>query len=308
MTDLHVCIVGAGAVGVSFAAPLFRAGVRVTFVARGETLEHLRSGQAEFVDARSGQTESLRFSADAGPLEQVLAARPDVVLIATKAFSFEGEFDGFGGDIPIVVTHNSVESAIRAAEIVGEQVVIPGVVRGFMHHEGPATARLLPGPWGLNVGSFAPGQPVPEAVGRMIGLLASQGVDAAVLDNIWVDVWEKAMFVATFGALGALADKPLGYALSELRGDLQEMMEETARIGRECGVPLSDDVVVRTMAFADRMDATSTSSMQRDIAAGRRNELDVQLGSIVRMGRDRGVHAPVCGVVYDVLKARSAAM
>lgn len=75
-----------------------------------------------------------------------------------------------------------------------------------------------------------------------------------------------------------------------------------------CGVPLSDDVVVRTMAFADRMDATSTSSMQRDIAAGRRNELDVQLGSIVRMGRDRGVHAPVCGVVYDVLKARSAAM
>jgi ketopantoate reductase len=45
----------------------------------------------------------------------------------------------------------------------------------------------------------------------------------------------------------------------------------------------------------------ATSSMHRDIAAGRPSELDALIGAVVRLGRDAGVATPVSAQLYGAL-------
>ena len=73
-------------------------------------------------------------------------------------------------------------------------------------------------------------------------------------------------------------------------------------MARASGVNLPDDAVDQVLAFADRMPAEATSSMQRDLAAGADSELDAQIGAIVRAGARLGVATPLHGLLFDTLR------
>jgi 2-dehydropantoate 2-reductase len=49
------------------------------------------------------------------------------------------------------------------------------------------------------------------------------------------------------------------------------------------------------------MEPHVTSSMHRDILAGRRSELDAWNGAVYRLGREAGVDTPVHSFLYAVL-------
>jgi 2-dehydropantoate 2-reductase len=55
------------------------------------------------------------------------------------------------------------------------------------------------------------------------------------------------------------------------------------------------------MAFTDALPADGTTSMQRDIVAGRPSELEAQNGAVVRLGRNAGVETPVHDFIYRSL-------
>ena len=78
-------------------------------------------------------------------------------------------------------------------------------------------------------------------------------------------------------------------------------IEEVAAIAEEIGTPLGEDAVARTLAFVDTLPADGTSSLQRDIAAGRPNELEELSGQVVRMGRELGVATPAHSTIMDRL-------
>ncbi len=156
----------------------------------------------------------------------------------------------------------------------------------------------------LNIGTFD-GRPSP-LVDAVIDALGRAGLGGEHLPDIWVDVWAKAMFVANLGALGALADSPMGYLRTEMRGSLTRMFEETEAVARAHGVALPADIVEQTLAFADAQGYDNTSSMQRDYTAGKSNELDAQIGAIRRMGQAAGVETPTLDLVHLALVGRAA--
>jgi 2-dehydropantoate 2-reductase len=59
--------------------------------------------------------------------------------------------------------------------------------------------------------------------------------------------------------------------------------------------------VSKTLATLDALPADTTSSMQRDIMAGRPSELEAQTGAVVRFGRKTGVPTPVHDAIYAEL-------
>jgi len=103
---------------------------------------------------------------------------------------------------------------------------------------------------------------------------------------------------------------PVATAFGELRGHpetrrtLQAAMAEIDRLARASGVELPADVVAATLAFVDQQPTGGTTSLQRDIAAGRPSELDAWTGSVVRLGRETGIPTPVNDVLYAVLRLR----
>lgn len=71
------------------------------------------------------------------------------------------------------------------------------------------------------------------------------------------------------------------------------------------GISLPADSVDAVMAFVDGLPEDATSSMQRDIAAGRPSELESQNGAVVRMAREAGIEVPTHELIYELLRPRS---
>ena len=313
---MKIGFLGAGAVGGYFGGLMAQAGQDVGFVARGETLEVLRSTGVTLIDPDDNTTTIPVTSAESfSELRETLGGL-DVVIVATKALPGNETFPDVEG-VPVVTTHNSVEVPYLAAERFGESNVLPGVIRGYLTHLGPAKIKLHPGPLSLNVGTFAggsaasggegAGDPAAAAARELTEHLHAADIGGKCLDDIFVDVWSKALFVTTTGELGALANQPLGYLRTELRGSLEQLMREVEAVARGNNVALPQNIVEKTLGFVDQQIPEATSSMQRDITAGKPNELDAQVGAIRRMGERVGVETPLHDLVYGALQGRLAA-
>lgn len=285
---MRIAVLGVGAVGGWFGGSLVKAGHEVVFIARGETLRVLREEGLLLNDEPPIPVEVVEKLVDAGDI--------DILLLAVKVTAgndLPELFDGLPGHTLVAVTQNSVEVPDLVAEVVGRERVRPGVVRGYFHHTGPGRVEFHGGRISYDVGD--------GDVDTFVAALAEAGVDATARGDIDVDVWEKAMYVTTTGALGALAQAPLGELRTRLRPSLEALMWEVDATARAHGVPLPDDAVARTLAFADRMPADATSSMHRDLVAGRPNELDAQVGAVCRMAARHGVDVRLHDLLYAVL-------
>ena len=209
---MKITIVGAGAVGGTFGARLWQAGHAVTFVARGDTLRVLQQRGLLFDDLGTEVVARVPAVADLGEL-CATQGPPDCVIVATKTMPGEDVFEGLlpeGVDIPVVLTQNSVEAVEVASAQVRRDLLLPGVVRGFMHYRGPAEVALTPGPLSFSFGPVAQSGDVARRVGPdLVRALQSGGIESVYREDIAVDVWMKAMFVTTFGALGCAARAPL---------------------------------------------------------------------------------------------------
>ena len=313
---MKIGFLGAGAVGGYFGGLMAKAGQDVGFVARGETLQTLRSTGLTLIDPEDNtSTIPVTSAENFSELREKLGGL-DVVIMATKALPGNETFPDVEG-VPVVTTHNSVEIPYLAAESFGQDNLIPGVIRGYLTHVGPAKIKLNPGPLSLNVGTFAGGDASAEGgtqaehaekIARELNEhLHAADIGGKYLDDIFVDVWSKALFVTTTGELGALANQPLGYLRTELRGSLEKLMREVEAVARGNNVALPENIVDKTLGFVDEQIPEATSSMQRDITAGKPNELDAQVGAIRRMGERAGVETPLHDLVYGALQARLAA-
>lgn len=291
---MRIAVLGVGAVGGWFGGSLVRAGHDVVFLARGETLRVLRAEGLHLNDDAPLPVAVVEKLADVGDI--------DVVLLAVKVTA-DTDLPALLADLPerayVAVTQNSVEVPARVAEVIGRERTLPGVVRGYFHHTGPGRVEFHGGPVSYDVGTWTGERD--GVVDTLVETLNSAGIDATAHPDIFTDVWEKAMYVTTTGALGALAKAPLGQLRTRLRPSLEALMREVYETGAAAGVPLAADAVDRTMAFADRMPAEATSSMHRDILAGRENELDAQVGAICRLAERHGTDARLHELLYRVL-------
>ncbi|QGU07865.1 2-dehydropantoate 2-reductase [Corynebacterium occultum] len=298
---MRIGIIGAGAVGGYFGGKLALAGKDVRVVARGETLQKIRSAGLQLIEPE-GESTTVEV-----PVAESFAelGGVDVVILATKALPGQDTFPGIPAAVPVVTTQNSVEVPYLAAELLGESRVWPGVVRGFMVHRGPGVVEFKGGPLSLNFGTFDTSPS--ELAQQLAADLTEAGLVGSVHEDIWVDVWNKAIFTAPMGALGAASTQPLGYLRTVLRPQLQQLFAEADQVARAMGVNLPMDQVAQTLAFADSLPEAATSSMQRDFLAGQISELDAQVGAIRRLGDHVKVETPLHDMLQAVLEAQAAA-
>ena len=64
---------------------------------------------------------------------------------------------------------------------------------------------------------------------------------------------------------------------------------------------MDEDVVQKSLDFTDNAAPQIKPSMQLDVEAGRRSEIEAMIGVIGRKGRKLGVSTPVADMVYASL-------
>jgi len=78
-------------------------------------------------------------------------------------------------------------------------------------------------------------------------------------------------------------------------------MKEVEALARAQKIELDEDVVQKSLEFIDNAAPTIKASMQLDVDAGRRTELEAMIGVIGRKGRELGVPTPAADFVYASL-------
>ena len=65
------------------------------------------------------------------------------------------------------------------------------------------------------------------------------------------------------------------------------------------GVPFLIDIVTTNLQILDALNPTASTSMQRDIYAGKASEIDGLIYEVVRMGKQYGVPTPTYQMIAD---------
>lgn len=289
---MRIAVVGAGGVGALVGGMLARAGVEVAFVARGAQLAALRERGLR-VESPRGDFHVPRVEASDDPAKLPPA---DAVLVAVKGWQVAEVAPRLapllgpaGFAVPL---ENGVEAAGTLARSLGDERVAGGLCHMFAWLAAPGVVRhegeLLRVTMGELRGGGSP------RLAALAQVLRSAKIDAVVSEDVVAAAWEKFLFIAAFGGVGAVTRVPIGVAraLPETRALLVAAIEEGAAVARALGVRLAPDAVTKAVALVDRVAPESTASMQRDIQAGRPSELFDQTGALVRMGREVGVQVP----------------
>ncbi|MET9835258.1 2-dehydropantoate 2-reductase [Streptomyces sp. NPDC006385] len=297
---------GAGGIGGYFGGRLAAAGEDVHFVARGAHLDALRGGGLAIESPDGGvSVVPVRATHDSTEIGVV-----DYVLLCVKTWQLEPALKTvrplLGPATAVVTVQNGVEAPGQVAEALGGAAVMPGIAKVISLLDSPGRVRHLGGLGLLGFGEWD-GQ-TSDRARRLSDALAGAGIEGGMLKDIWAELWAKFLFIVPFGGLGAAADATIGELRTQPRTRrlLTEAMAEIERVARARNVNLAHDVVHRSLDFVDQQPAAGTSSLQRDLLAGRPSELEALTGAVVRLGAESGVATPVNSFLHDVLSVREA--
>jgi 2-dehydropantoate 2-reductase len=209
------------------------------------------------------------------------------------------------GDATAIVTvQNGVEAPDQVAAVYGRNAVLPGAAEVIAYVDGPGIIRHL-GNGKLNFGEWD-NRPTPRAE-RLREAFVDAGLQATVPDDIWAGLWTKFLSVVPSGGLGTATGA--GYGVLRTRPGTRRLLTEATTEIRDValarGIALAADVVPRTLAWIDQLPADGTTSLQRDLIAGRPSEIEAWTGAVVRLGHESGVPTPVNTFLYELAAARA---
>jgi 2-dehydropantoate 2-reductase len=299
---VRIGIYGTGGVGGYFGARLAESGEDVAFIARGA---HLAAIRAEGLRIAMDDRE-LRIQPAAATDDPSEAGSVDVVLLGVKTWQVEDAARAMGpmlGPATFVLPlQNGVEAVAQLAGVLGRERVVGGLCASFSYVVAPGRIRSLGQIHSLRFGELD--KRPSERTERLRAAFERAGVRATIPPDIHVALWEKFLFVVSFGSVGAYTGETAGAARTNpaSRAMLERCMREILAVGRAKGVPLAEEAVPAALGFVDSLDPNGTTSLQRDLAAGRPSELEAWTGAVVRLGRESGVPTPLHAEIYAKLR------
>lgn len=298
---MRIVVFGTGGVGGFFGGRLARAGEDVTFIARGE---HLRAIKANGLRVDSPSGDFVIYPAKATDNVSNLG-ETDLVILGVKAWQVPEAARAIkplvGPATTVLPLQNGVDAVSQLVDELGAQNVIGGLCRIVSFVVGPGHVRHEGFVPTVVIGELDNTRT--ERIAQIEEVFKHAGLDTTIAADIQVALWTKFLFIASFSGVGALADAPAGVVRTDpkWRGYIISAMEEIYALAHARGVNLPADSVAKVVGFVDGLPEEATSSMQRDIAAGKPSELESQNGAVVRMARESGIDAPTHTLIYNSL-------
>ncbi len=305
---MKVCVYGAGAVGGFYGVLLANSGNDVSAVARGATLEALRTRGWRL--ETEGEILVERVEASDEPNELGVQ---DLVIVAVKATALRGVaeridpllgpdtvvltamngvpwwfFEGFGGAYEGTQLR-AVDADGLIAERIPTQRVVGGVVHGSYAVVEPGMVRHVAGKR-LILGELSGA--TTERVRALADAFADAGIKVEVSESIQSEIWYKLWGNMTMNPISALTGATCDRILDDplVNRFCLEIMAEAARIGGKIGCPIEQSGEDRN-AMTRKLGAFKTS-MLRDVEAGRPVELDALVTVVREIGEAVGEPTP----------------
>lgn len=296
---MQIAVLGVGGVGGCIAALLTHGGAQVTCVGTEATVEAIRTSGLTLESPVLGRVTTRPVASSR------LDSHPDILFVATKAVNLDAALQRVPQamlDRAVVIPLlNGLDHMSRIRSALGGKVVA-GSIRieatklapGHISHKSPFILVKI-----------ASDGDVPRAsLDRIAAFLTEHGIETHVAPNETTVLWDKLTRLVALACATAMTDRPIGEirADPELRGMLESAVTEAVAVAQAEGVQVT---VADQMRILDGMPASLTTSLQRDVAAGKASELDAIAGAVVRAGARHGIKCPTIERMIKMIEVKS---
>ena len=293
-------IYGAGGIGGCLAAFLAQGGKDVSLIARGAHLEAIQ---------KNGLVLETGHGAFAVPVraceQEQVTDKPDVIFVCVKGYSLEGTLptlkrlsDGHTIVIPLL---NIYGTGARLQPELSPALVTDGCIYIAAEIKAPGTVHMSGDIFRVVFGPRTPEEYRPE-LEEVARDLNDCGIEGILSQNIQRDALMKFSVVSPMAACGIYHDIQVGgmQAPGQPREDFKALVAEIGALAQAMGYPFPEDPVARNLAIQDALDPDASTSLKRDLDAGKPSEVDGLIFEVVRLGRKYHVPTPM----YDRVAAK----
>lgn len=306
---MKIGVIGAGALGASFAALLHRAGHEVEVTARGVQLAAIREHGIQLSGGFGEVTAPVTAS-------ETLSERPELLLLCTKAQDAENALiqnnhalDGALDGVPTIVVQNGLDGVATARRVLPASECFGLLVIIAANYTTPGEIRITTAaPSYLGRGSG----PADDETLRWQKVL-SQVAPVIAQDNFVGAQWTK-LIVNMLNGLPAITGLTVQQVVGQraLRLAMTASMREAVRVAIASGVHFGSlqGLSNARLRFFARMPLTlgqllplsmkwrmgavpNLGSTQQSLRRGQLTEIDYLNGAVVRAGAAVGIAAPV---------------
>jgi 2-dehydropantoate 2-reductase len=298
---MKIAVMGAGAMGCVFGAALADAGFDMTMIdVRPDVIDAINAGGIGV--RRDNRERRVQVAATTDPST---VGPVDLILFLVKSHH-TGDAARFASgivdDSTIVATmQNGLGNGDILAKAFGAGNVVLGVTAesgttiapGVVEH--PGHAATFVGPYEGD--AFVAAEVVADA-------LRASGFEAEQTASIATEIWRKLVV----GASTLPAPALLGLTCGELMEDdeMRRLMDETAvevvRVARSLGHDVDEQERLRYIHELLAQVPDAKGSMVQDIEAGRKTEIEVINGAVVRAGASVGIETPINQTLVALVK------
>ena len=298
---MHIVIYGTGGVGGYFGARLAQAGNKVTFIARGKHLEVI---QKKGLYLNSYKGDFLVYPAIA--TDDISAVKNiDLILICVKTW----QLAEVARNIKPVLTENTVvlsllngvENEMVLCSQIGSKHVLGGLCKVVSKIEDYGVIQHSTYEPTIVFGELD--NTISKRALQIEKIFLEAGITTKLTNSIQREIWTKFLFITTISGMGALTRATIGemMASEQIKNWLYQTANEIIAIASANGIKLPNDIVEKQFKIIKAQPYNTTTSLQRDVMAGKPSELEAQNGTIVKMGKDLGIETPINNFVYHAL-------
>jgi 2-dehydropantoate 2-reductase len=293
---------GTGGTGGFFGGLLARAGEAVTFVARGA---HLEAIQKTGLTVKSSLCGNFRLPAKA-TADPAQIGPVDLVLFCVKAYDSPVAADLIrpliGPETVVLSVQNGIDNEEQIGKVIGPEHMLGCISYVSSTIESPGVISQTAGPGKIVFGEMQGG--TSHRTEALLNTLKDAGIAAELHTNIQTALWQKFIAICGVNGVTALTRLPMGeiLACAETRHLLKGTMEEVEAVARTSGAVLPEGCVDQSMNFFGSLAPSMRGLMYYDLAAGRRLELEVLNGTVVRLGNAHSIPTPFNFSIYAALK------
>ena len=299
----RIGILGLGGVGGYFGGLLAKAyfksdAVEIVFIARGETLKVVSELGLKII---TDEDESTVFPAVVSNDPEVIG-KLDFLICATKTYDIEESLEAIKKCITkntvFLPLYNGVDAPERISTMFPDNEVLQGCVYIVSMIVSPGVIKKVGAFEKLFFGSET------ASVYKMKALqtiFQNAGIESYLVDNIEDTVWEKFVFISSLASATSYLNQNVGEILeSESSRNLYvSLLNEITMIAAVKGLNLPNDIVMQTILKLEKTPKNVTSSMHRDLLAGRK----IELASLTEFVVNEGLKYEVDTPVYDKIVA-----
>lgn len=287
-------VIGAGGTGGPVGALLTKAGKDVTVIARGA---HCRAMQAHGLAVeRLWLQETEVLPVKACTMEE-FAEKADVVFVCVKYYSMADVIPFIRKiihkDTIVIPILNIYGTGGKIQEKIPEVLVLDGCI--YISAEIKAPGRILMHSDICRIVYGLRNHELPEVLYQIQKDLRDAQISAVISENIQRDALRKFSYVAPIGACGLYLDATAGEFQKEgaAREMFKAMVRELLDLAAAMDIEVKEDWVAINLKILDVLPPETTTSMQRDVMAGKVSEMDGLVFEVLRLAQQYGVSMPV---------------